>query len=745
MQENKEKKCPVTGAMSSENHGTQNSALKFCFLNPKILHQNSSHINPLGEGYNYREEFKKLVESGEYEQLKEDLKKVITTPQDWWPADYRLYGGLMIRLAWHSAGSYRSFDGRGGGNRGEIRFPPRIDWPDNIALDKAIRLLWPVKKKYGQKISWADLIILAGNVSMEVMGFKPLGFSGGREDIWEPLEDIFWGREKEMLSFETRYKGENLDLEDPLAATHMGLIYVNPEGPKGNPDPAKSAKEIREIFRRMGMDDYDTVALIAGGHTFGKAHGAFPESQIGPSPTASPLENQGLGWPKQVQMTDESLKVSTSGFEGAWKQNPVKWDMGYLENLFKYEWELTKSPAGHYQWKPKNAGEEAMAPDPFNPNKRQMIMMLTADLALRFDPDYEKIARHFLENPEEFRQAFAKAWFKLTHRDMGPKSRYIGPEVPQEEFLWQEPLPQRNFDLIDENDIKELKKRILSSGLSVSELVYTAWSSAATYRISDYRGGANGARIRLLPQKNWEINMPDQLEKVLAVFENIQKEFNEQASNGKKVSIADIIVLGGCAAIEEAGRRAGIEFEIPFTPGRVDATQEQTDISNQEWLYPYADGFRNYIKPDLKVSFTPEELLLDRAQLLNLTATEMTALLGGMRVLNTNYLKAKHGVLTERPEVLSNDFFINLLDMSVTWKELGEEKGFGLVYEAIDRRTGNRKWTATRVDLIFAHNIELRSIAETYAADDGLTMFVKNFIKAWNKVMNADLFHLATS
>ncbi len=699
-------------------------------LRLNILSQHSSKTNPMEPDFNYREEFKKL----DYWALKQELKELMTKSQDWWPADYGHYGGLFIRLAWHSAGSYRSLDGRGGANTGAIRFPPRSSWPDNVNLDKARRLLWPIKKKYGKKISWADLIILAGNVAMESMGFKTFGFSGGREDIWEPPEDVYWGREEIMLGIEERY--EEGELEHPLAAVQMGLIYVNPEGPKGNPDPIASAKDIREIFRRMGMNDYETVALIAGGHTFGKCHGACPASYVGPEPEAAPVEEQGLGW-KNTYGTGKGPDTFTSGLEGAWTSTPTKWDMSYLETLFKYEWELTKSPAGAYQWKPKGGAGEGTVPDAHDPNKSHAPIMLTTDLALRMDPVYEKICRRFLENPDEFADAFAKAWFKLTHRDMGPKSRYIGPEVPEEEFLWQDPLPPRDFELIDADDIKKLKRKILESGLSISELVYTAWSSASTFRCSDFRGGANGARIRLLPQKDWEVNMPEQLSKVLSVLENIQRDFNEKATGGKIVSMADLIVLGGCAAVEEAARRAGFEVEVPFTPGRVDATQEMTDIENFSWLEPYADGFRNYAKPDLP--FSPEDLLVDKAHLLNLTAPEMTVLVGGMRVLNANFGKTPYGVFTHRPETLTNDFFVNLLDMSIEWKSISED---GMYFEARDRKTGELRWTATRVDLIFGHNAQLRAIAEVYGCNDAQEKFVHDFVAAWAKVMNLDRFDL---
>ncbi len=700
-------------------------------LRLNILHQHSNKSNPMGEDFNYREEFKKL----DYWALKKDLLEIMTKSEDWWPADYGHYGGLFIRMAWHSAGSYRSLDGRGGANTGALRFPPRSSWPDNVSLDKARRLLWPIKKKYGKRISWADLMILAGNVSLESMGFKTFGFGGGREDIWEPPEDVYWGREEIMLGDEERYSKEH-ELEHPLAAVQMGLIYVNPEGPRGNPDPIASARDIREIFRRMGMNDYETVALIAGGHTFGKCHGACPASFVGPEPEAAPIEEQGLGW-RNTFGTGKGPDTYTSGLEGAWTPTPTKWDMTYLQTLFKYEWELTKSPAGAHQWKPKGGAGEGTVPDAHDSSKRHAPMMLTTDLALRMDPVYEKICRHFLEHPDEFADAFARAWFKLTHRDMGPKVRYLGPEVPQEDLIWQDPLPRLDHKLIDANDIKILKAKILASGLSVSELVYTAWSSASTFRGSDYRGGANGARIRLAPQKDWEVNMPDQLSKVLKTLGDIQRDFNEKASDGKKISMADLIVLGGCAAVEEAARRGGFNIEVPFTPGRVDASQEQTDVESFAWLEPYADGFRNYSKPGLP--FSPEDLLVDKAHLLTLTAPEMTVLVGGMRVLNANFGKTQHGVFTKRPETLSNDFFVNLLDMATEWKPVTEDSQF---FEGRDRKTGEYRWTATRVDLIFGSNAQLRAIAEVYASDDAQEKFVGDFVAAWNKVMNLDRFDL---
>ncbi len=697
-------------------------------LDLKILHQNSPQCNPYGEKFNYREEFKKL----DLAAVKKDLYELMTQSQDWWPADFGHYGPLFIRMAWHSAGTYRIGDGRGGASTGAQRFAPLNSWPDNANLDKARRLLWPIKKKYGRKLSWADLIILAGNCALESMGFKTFGFSGGREDVWEPPEDIYWGSETNWLE-DKRHSGDR-ELEHPLAALQMGLIYVNPEGPNGKPDPLAAAKDIRESFRRMAMNDYETVALIAGGHTFGKTHGAGDPRLVGPEPEAAPIEQQGLGW-KSSFGTGKGKDTITGGPEVIWTQTPTKWSNNFLENLFKYEWELTKSPAGAYQYVAKNA--EPTIPDPYDPNKRHVPTMLVTDLALRYDPIYEKIARHFLEHPDEFADAFARAWFKLTHRDMGPRSRYLGPEVPQEELIWQDPIPARDHELIDAQDIATLKGRILRSGLSISRLVYTAWSAASTFRGSDKRGGANGARIRLAPQKDWEVNEPVELAKVLAVLEGIQKEFNAAQSNGKRVSLADLIVLGGCAAIEQAARKAGFDIEVPFTPGRMDASQEQTDVESFAVLEPLADGFRNYMKSGIIAR--PEELLVDKAQLLTLTAPEMTALVGGMRVLNANFKQSPHGVFTKRPETLTNDFFVNLLDMSTEWRPSSEADG---VFEGRDRATGQLKWTATRVDLIFGANAELRAIAEAYGADDGQELFLRNFIQAWNKVMNADRFDL---
>lgn len=699
-------------------------------LNLKVLRQNCFHSNPYGPDYNYAKEFGGL----DISEVKKDLKELMKNSQDWWPADFGHYGPLFIRMAWHSAGSYRIYDGRGGARSGDLRFPPRIDWPDNISLDKAIRLLWPIKKKYGQKLSWADLIILAGNVALEDMGVKTIGFAGGREDIWEPDESADWGPEIEMLSGKKRFKeGE---LEKPFAATEMGLIYVNPEGPDGNPDPVASAKQIRETFTKMGMNDEETVALIAGGHAFGKCHGASSDKHLGPDPDSSPIEQQGLGW-KFNYGTGKGPDTFTSGFELTWSSSPTKFSISYLKFLFEYEWELTKSPAGKHQWVAKNA--PAIIPDAHDPNKKHLPMMLTADLALKFDPEYEKIARRFLENPDVFEETFAKAWFKLVHRDLGPRDCYLGTEVPQESFIWQDPLPIRDYDLIDEEDIKQLKKMILSSELSISHLVYTAWSAASTYRNSDRRGGANGARIRLLPQKDWEVNHPAELIKILGIYEKIQKEFNARSKN-KKVSIADLIVLGGCTAIEEAAKKAGFNVQVPFTPGRVDALQNQIDVLFHSAMEPFADGFRNYIKDSYKTS--AEHLLIDKAQLLALTVPEMTVLVGGLRVLGSTFNYSKEGVFTQTPGILTNDFFVNLLDMGTEWKPV-DDKNY--LFKGFDRKTGTQKWTATRVDLIFGHHNELRTVVEVYAADDGKERFIKDFITAWDKVMNLDRFDLKRS
>jgi catalase-peroxidase len=685
----------------------------------------------MGEDFDYAKEFNSL----DLAAVKNDLATLMTDSQDWWPADWGHYGGLMIRMAWHSAGTYRTGDGRGGGGNGSQRFAPLNSWPDNVNLDKARRLLWPVKQKYGRKISWADLMILAGNVALESMGFKTFGFAGGREDIWEPEKDIYWGSEDEWLG-DKRYSGER-DLENPLAAVQMGLIYVNPEGPNGQPIPAASGRDVRETFGRMAMNDEETVALIAGGHTFGKAHGAGDPKLVGPEPEGAPIEEQGLGWKSRFGSGKGGDTIS-SGVEGAWKPNPTKWDMGYLKVLFKYEWELLKSPAGAYIWLAKDVDDEDMVVDAHDPTKKNRPMMTTADLSLKFDPVYEKIARRYLENPDEFADAFARAWFKLTHRDMGPRSRYLGPEVPAEELIWQDPIPAVNHKLIDAQDIASLKGKLLASGLSVSELVSTAWASASTFRGSDKRGGANGARIRLSPQKDWEVNQPAQLAKVLKTLEGIQSAFNSAQSGGKKVSLADLIVLAGCAGVEQAAKNAGYAVMVPFTPGRMDASQEQTDVTSFAVLEPKADGFRNYQKA--RYAVTAEEMLVDRAQLLTLTAPEMTVLIGGMRVLNANFGKSPHGVFTRQPEALTNDFFVNLLDMSTVWKATSEDND---VFEGRDRHTDELKWTATRVDLIFGSNSQLRALAEVYACADSQEKFLYDFVAAWNKVMNLDRFDLA--
>jgi catalase-peroxidase len=726
-------KCPVTGGMKTPTAGGGTTIRDWWpnQLNLKILHQNSNLCNPMGPEFNYAEEFKKL----DLEAVKKDLYALMTDSQDWWPADYGHYGPLFIRMAWHSAGTYRMGDGRGGGGWGLQRFAPLNSWPDNVNLDKARRLLWPIKKKYGRKISWADLLILTGNCALESMGFKTFGFGGGRKDIWEPQEDIYWGSEAEWLG-DKRYSGER-ELENPLAAVQMGLIYVNPEGPNGNPDPVASGRDVRETFARMAMNDEETVALIAGGHTFGKGHGAGPASHVGPEPEGAGIEEQGLGW-KSSFGSGKGGDAISAGPEGAWKANPTKWDMGYLNTLFKYEYELVKSPAGAYQWLAKDVAEEDMVVDAHDPSKKLRPMMTTADLSLRFDPIYEPIARHYQQNPEEFADAFARAWFKLTHRDMGPRSRYLGPEVPAEELIWQDPVPAVDHVLIDEQDSTALKAKILASSLSVSQLVGTAWASASTFRGSDKRGGANGARIRLAPQKDWQVNQPAQLNAVLQILEKIQAEFNSAQSGQKKVSLADLIILGGCAGIEQAAKNAGQSVSVPFMPGRTDAGQEQTDVKSFAVLDPVADGFRNYLKS--KFAVAAEELLLDRAQLLTLTAPEMTVLLGGLRVLNANYGQAQHGVFTKRPEALTNDFFVNLLDMSTTWKATPEDEN---VFEGRDRVTGELKWTGTRVDLIFGSNSQLRAIAEVYACDDSQDKFLHDFVSAWNKVMNADRFDLA--
>jgi len=731
-------KNPETGVVDkpTANRGTSNRDWWPNQLNLKVLHQHSSLSNPMGEEFNYAEEFKKL----DLAAVKKDLYALMTSSQDWWPADYGHYGGLLIRMAWHSAGTYRMGDGRGGAGSGNQRLAPVNSWPDNVNLDKARRLLWPIKQKYGRKISWADLMILAGNCALESMGFKTFGFGGGREDAWEPEEDIYWGGEEEWLATsdkpKSRYSGDR-NLENPLAAVQMGLIYVNPEGPDGNPDPVASGRDVRETFARMAMNDEETVALVAGGHTFGKCHGAGPATNVGPEPEAAGIEEQGLGWKSSFRSGKGGDTIS-SGIEGAWKPNPTKWDMGYLKVLLNYEWELVKSPAGANQWLAKNVAEEDMIVDAHDPSKKHRPMMTTADLSLRFDPIYEPIARRYQQNPEEFADAFARAWFKLTHRDMGPRSRYLGPEVPKEELIWQDPVPAVDHELIGAQDIAGLKAKILASGLSVSQLVSTAWASASTFRGSDMRGGANGARIRLAPQKDWEVNQPAQLKKVLETLEGIQKEFNSAQSGGKKVSLADLIVLGGCAGVEQAAKNAGYDATVPFSPGRTDASLEQTDVESFAVLEPAADGFRNYLKT--KYSVTAEELLVDRAQLLTLTAPEMTVLIGGLRVLNTNYGKSQNGVFTRRPEKLTNDFFLNLLDMRTEWKPASEDAD---VFEGRDRATGELKWTGTRVDLIFGSNSQLRAVAEVYGCEDSQEKFLNDFVAVWNKVMNLDRFDLA--
>lgn len=726
-------KCPVTGKTRKaiSGGGTLNKDWWPNQLNLKILSQNSNLSNPMSADFNYAEEFKKL----DLEALKKDLYALMTDSQDWWPADYGHYGPFFIRMAWHSAGTYRMGDGRGGAGDGTQRFAPLNSWPDNVNLDKARRLLWPIKKKYGRKISWADLMILAGNCALESMGFKTFGFAGGREDVWEPQEDVYWGSENEWLG-DKRYSGER-DLENPLAAVQMGLIYVNPEGPNGQPSAVASGHDVRETFARMAMNDEETVALVAGGHTFGKCHGAGPATHVGPEPEGAGIEEQGLGW-KSSFGTGKGGDTISSGIEGAWKPNPTKWDMGYLNTLFKYDWDLVKSPAGAWQWVPSDPAAADTVVDAHDPSKRHAPIMTTADLSLRMDPIYRPIAKRFCDNPEEFADAFARAWFKLTHRDMGPRSRYLGPEVPAEELIWQDPVPAVDYELIDEQDMADLKDKIIASGLSVSQLVGAAWASASTFRGSDKRGGANGARVRLTPQKDWEVNQPAQLNTVFQTLEIIQAEFNSAQSGQKKVSIADLIVLGGCVGIEQAAKNAGHNLMVPFMAGRTDASQEQTDAESFSVLEPKADGFRNYQKA--KFSVSAEELLLDRAQLLTLTAPEMTVLLGGMRVLNTNYGQSQNGVFTKRPETLTNDFFLNLLDMSIVWKPVSEA---GDVFEGRDRETGELKWTGTRVDLIFGSNSQLRAIAEAYACDDSQDKFVHDFVLAWNKVMNADRFDLA--
>lgn len=726
-------KCPVMGKSGSPTAG-KGTSNRFWWpnqLNLKMLHQNSHMINPMGGEFNYAEAFKAL----DLMAVKKDLYALMTDSQEWWPADYGHYGGLFVRMAWHSAGTYRTGDGRGGAGSGNQRLAPVNSWPDNVNLDKARRLLWPIKQKYGKNLSWADLMILAGNCALESMGFKTFGFGGGREDVWEPEEDIYWGAETEWLG-DKRYSGDR-ELEDPLAAVQMGLIYVNPEGPNGNPDPVASGRDVRETFARMAMNDEETVALVAGGHTFGKCHGAGDASLVGPEPEAAAIEEQGLGW-KSSFGSGKGGDAIGSGIEGAWKPNPTQWDMGYLNVLFKYEWELVKSPAGANQWLAKDVAEEDMVVDAHDPSKKHRPMMTTADLSLRFDPIYEPIARRYQQNPEAFADAFARAWFKLTHRDMGPRSRYLGAEVPAEELIWQDPVPVVDHELISASDMAGLKAKILASGLSISQLVSTAWASASTFRGSDKRGGANGARIRLAPQKGWTVNQPDQLEAVLQTLEGIQTTFNTAQSGGKKVSLADLIVLGGCAAVEQAAKNAGYDLLVPFTPGRTDASQEQTDVVSFAVLEPVADGFRNYLK--VKFSVPAEELLLDRAQLLTLTAPEMTVLVGGMRVLNANVGQSTHGVFTKRPETLTNDFFVNLLDMGTTWKATPEDED---VFEGRDRESGELKWTGTRVDLTFGSNSQLRALAEVYGCEDSQEKFLNDFLAVWNKVMNLDRFDLA--
>ena len=753
-----EAKCPINHAAGG---GTTNRDWWPDQLNLKILHQQSSLSDPMGEAFDYAKEFNSL----DLAAVKKDLLAVMTDSQEWWPADFGHYGPFFIRMAWHSAGTYRTGDGRGGAGAGQQRFAPLNSWPDNVSLDKARRLIWPVKQKYGRKISWADLIVLTGNVALESMGFKTFGFAGGRADVWEPEEDVYWGNEKTWLGGDVRYgtdkKGvekpgdgtlvaepdlhgneesrndDGRKLENPLAAVQMGLIYVNPEGPDGHPDPLASAHDIRETFGRMAMNDEETVALIAGGHAFGKTHGAGPADNVGPEPEAAPLEQQGFGW-KNSFGTGAGKDAITSGLEVTWTSTPTQWSNEYFENMFRYDWELTKSPAGAHQWTPKNGGGGGTIPDAFDPSKRRAPTMLTSDLALRFDPVYEKISRRFLENPDQLADAFARAWFKLTHRDMGPLVRYLGPEVPSEELLWQDPIPAVDHALVEDKDIASLKEKILASGLSVSELVSTAWGSASTFRGSDKRGGANGARIRLAPQKDWKVNQPEQLAKVLKTLEGIQSEFNAAQSGGKKVSLADLIVLAGGVGVEKAAKNAGHTLTVPFTAGRADASQEQTDVESFGYLEPIADGFRNYLKGKYRVS--AEALLVDKAELLNLTAPEMTVLLGGLRVLNVNAGQSKHGVFTKQPEALTNDFFVNLLDMGTEWKAVG---GGADAFEGRDRKTGEVKWTGTRVDLVFGSHAQLRALSEVYGSSDAKEKFAKDFVAAWTKVMNLDRFDLA--
>ncbi len=728
-----ESKCPFSGGANKQSAvaGSKNRDWWPNRLNLNILRQHSSRSTPMGEEFDYAEEFKKL----DLKEVKKDLEELMTDSQEWWPADFGHYGPLMIRMAWHSAGTYRVVDGRGGGGTGNQRFAPVNSWPDNVNLDKSRLLLWPVKQKYGNKLSWADLMILAGNVALESMGFKTFGFAGGREDIWEPEEDINWGPEGEWL--DNKRHDEQGGLKGPFAADHMGLIYVNPEGPDGEPDPLKAAHYIRQSFRLMAMNDEETVALNCGGHTFGKVHGASTEDHLGPEPEAAPIDEQGLGW-KNSYGSGKGADTITSGLEGTWTQTPTEWSNRFLKNLFEYEWEVHKGPGGKWQWRPKDGAGEGTVPDAHDPDKKHAPFMLTTDIAMKVDPEYKKIARRFYENPDEFADAFARAWFKLTHRDMGPKSRYLGPEVPEEDLLWQDPLPEVDHELVNEQDIRELKEKILATGLSVSELVSAAWASASTFRGSDKRGGANGGRIRLAPQKDWEVNNPKQLSKVLNALEEVQESFNSAQSGNKKVSLADIVVLGGCAAIEKAAEKAGHKVTVPFTPGRTDASQEQTDEESFDYLRPQADGFRNYFRaPD---ESQPEEWLVDRAQLLTLTPPEMAVLLGGMRVLNTNYDNSKHGVFTDRPGALSNDYFINLLDLNTTWKAVSDDEQ---VFEGHDRKSGEHKWTGTRTDLILGSHSELRALSEVYASHDAGEKFVHDFVAAWDKVMNLDRYDLS--
>jgi catalase-peroxidase len=728
-----ETKCPFSGGAGSHtlSGAPTNASWWPKQLNLKMLHQQSAKSNPMGEAFKYAKEFKTL----DLDAVVKDLHALMTDSQDWWPADYGHYGPFFVRMAWHAAGTYRIADGRGGAGTGAQRFAPLNSWPDNGNLDKARRLLWPIKQKYGRKLSWADLIVLTGNVAMESMGFRTFGFGGGRPDIWEPEDEIYWGPETTWLGDE-RYKGER-ELDNPLGAVQMGLIYVNPEGPNGKPDPLGSARDIRETFARMAMDDYETVALTAGGHTFGKAHGAGDTAHVGREPEGAGIEEQGLGWISSFR-SGKGADAITSGIEGAWTPNPTRWDGGYFETLFGYEWELTKSPAGAYQWQPKDPAAASAVPDAHDPNKRHAPMMTTADMAMRMDPAYEKISRRFMENPQEFADAFARAWFKLTHRDMGPRARYLGKLVPKEALIWQDPIPAVDHALVDEQDIMALKATILASGLSISQLVTTAWASAASFRGSDKRGGANGARIRLAPQKEWEVNQPAELAKVLPSLEAIQKAFNGAQSGGKKVSLADLIVLGGCAAVEAAAKKAGHDVQVPFSPGRMDASQEQTDAASFAALEPIADGFRNYVRKGHEESAA--ELLVDRANLLTLTAPEMTVLVGGLRALGANFGQSGHGVFTGRPETLSNDFFVNLLDMKTKWQKSATSEG---VLEGRDRATGELRWTGTIVDLVFGSNSQLRALAEVYACSDSQQVFVRDFVAAWNKVMNLDRFDLA--